>query len=71
MYFLLMVTWIQVGCYMQALYYMAYALTSASFAGAEKLLEVTIVTIFISMLVHGLSARTIQLKIKKLHEAEQ
>lgn len=54
-----------------SLYYMAYALTSASFAGAEKLLEVTIVTIFISMLVHGLSARTIQLKIKKLHEAEQ
>jgi sodium/hydrogen antiporter len=54
-----------------SLYYMAYALTSAPFTGAKKLLEVTIVTIFISMLVHGLSSRTIQIKIKKLHEAKQ
>ncbi|MGV3459247.1 MAG: cation:proton antiporter [Flavobacterium sp.] len=54
-----------------SLYYLAYALTAATFTDAAKLLEITIVTIFMSMLVHGFTARFIQKKIKEYHDAKQ
>ncbi|RZJ64894.1 MAG: sodium:proton exchanger [Flavobacterium sp.] len=48
-----------------SLFYFAYALTEADFKDTTKLLEITMTTIFLSVFVHGLSAKTIQKKIKK------
>lgn len=48
-----------------SLYYLAYALAAAQFEQTEKLIAVTTATIFISVVIHGISARTVQKRIKK------
>lgn len=48
-----------------SIYYLAYALTAASFANEDKLIDITMITIFISVIVHGLTGKTIQNKIKE------
>lgn len=48
-----------------SIFYLAYALSEASFPAKEKLVEVTMATIFLSVMVHGMTARIIQKKIKK------
>jgi len=48
-----------------SLYYLAFALAAASFADSDKLIAVTTATIFISVIIHGISARYIQKRIKK------
>lgn len=45
-------------------YYMAYALTTTPFAQPDMLIDITLATVFLSVIVHGLSARTVQQKIK-------
>ena len=47
-----------------SVFYLAYALTSADFKDAEKLFEITIATIFLSVFIHGLTARFVQKRIK-------
>ncbi|KAF2518776.1 sodium:proton exchanger [Flavobacterium salilacus subsp. salilacus] len=46
-----------------SIFYLAYALTSAEFKDAEKLFDITIATIFFSVLIHGLTAHIIQKRI--------
>jgi NhaP-type Na+/H+ or K+/H+ antiporter len=53
-----------------SIFYLAYALTAASFTDSEKLLQVTMVTIFFSILIHGFSSRTIQKKIQSYNPKE-
>lgn len=48
-----------------SLYYLAYALTAATFIDAEKLVAITTATIFFSVLIHGVTARSVQKRIKK------
>ena len=48
-----------------SLFYLAYALEAANFEHSEKLIALTTATIFISVLVHGISARSVQKRIKK------
>ncbi|TRW24338.1 sodium:proton antiporter [Flavobacterium zepuense] len=48
-----------------SLYYLAYALTAAQFAQTEKLIAITTATIFFSVLIHGITARFVQKRIKK------
>ena len=48
-----------------SLYYLAYALTVATFADPKKLIAITTATIFFSVLIHGISARFVQKRIKK------
>jgi NhaP-type Na+/H+ or K+/H+ antiporter len=48
-----------------SLYYLAYALAATKFEQQEKLIAVTTATIFLSVLIHGISARTVQKRIKK------
>jgi NhaP-type Na+/H+ or K+/H+ antiporter len=53
-----------------SIFYLAYALTSATFSDSQKLLEVTMVTIFFSILIHGFSSRAIQKKIHAYNPKE-
>ncbi len=46
-----------------SVFYLTYALTSADFKDAEKLFDITIATIFFSILIHGLTAHIVQKKI--------
>ncbi|NDI99020.1 sodium:proton exchanger [Flavobacterium sp. LaA7.5] len=46
-----------------SVFYLAYALTSAEFKDAEKLFDITIATIFFSVLIHGLTAHIVQKRI--------
>ena len=48
-----------------SLYYLAYALAAAPFADPEKLIAVTTATIFFSVIIHGITARHVQKRIKK------
>ncbi|AWH85986.1 hypothetical protein HYN59_13100 [Flavobacterium album] len=48
-----------------SLFYLAYALTSAEFDEPKKLVAITTATIFFSVLIHGISARSVQKLIKK------
>lgn len=48
-----------------SVFYLAYALTAADFENAEKLFDITIATIFFSVLIHGLTAQMVQKRIKK------
>ncbi|MBY8961597.1 cation:proton antiporter [Flavobacterium sp. D11R37] len=48
-----------------SVYYLAYALTSATFEDSEKLFDITIATIFFSVLIHGLTAHMVQKRIEK------
>jgi len=48
-----------------SLYYLAYALTAATFLDAEKLVAITTATIFFSVLIYGTTARFVQKRIKK------
>lgn len=48
-----------------SMFYLAYALTSAEFDEPKKLMAVTTATIFFSVLIHGVSARSVQKRIKK------
>jgi len=47
-----------------SLYYLAYALAAAPFTDPEKLIAVTTATIFFSVVIHGISARYVQKRIK-------
>lgn len=53
-----------------SIYYLSYALLAAEFADKEKLLSITVVTIFLSVLIHGFSARSIQKEILRRNPAE-
>ena len=48
-----------------SLYYLAYALTAAPFVAPQKLIATTTATIFFSVLIHGVTARFVQKRIKK------
>ena len=48
-----------------SLYYLAYALAAAPFTNPEKLIAVTTATIFFSVIIHGITARHVQKRIKK------
>ncbi len=48
-----------------SLYYLAYALEAVQFENSEKLIAVTTATIFLSVLIHGITARTTQKRIVK------
>lgn len=48
-----------------SVFYLAYALTTVKFENSEKLFDVTIATIFFSVLIHGLTAQSVQKRIKK------
>lgn len=48
-----------------SVYYLAYAFNSARFENRQALLNLTVATIFFSVLVHGFSARYVQKRIKK------
>jgi len=47
-----------------SLYYLAFALAAAPFTNPEKLIAVTTATIFFSVVIHGISARYVQKRIK-------
>lgn len=49
-----------------SVYYLAYAFNNADFENRQVLLDLTVTTIFFSVLVHGFSARYVQKKIEKL-----
>ena len=46
-----------------SIFYLMYAFSQASFEGAETILHVTALTILISVLIHGLTAATIQKRL--------
>lgn len=48
-----------------SVYYLAFALTRADFEQPRKLLAVTTATIFLSVIIHGISARWIHKKIER------
>lgn len=48
-----------------SIFYLAFALQQADFAQPKKLIAVTTATIFFSVLIHGISARYVQKRIKK------
>jgi len=48
-----------------SLYYLAYALAAAPFADPKKLIAVTTATIFFSVIIHGITARHAQKRIRK------
>ncbi|HEU4497661.1 MAG TPA: cation:proton antiporter, partial [Flavobacterium sp.] len=48
-----------------SIYYLMYALAAAEFADSEKLIQLTAVTIILSVLIHGISASTIQKKLDR------
>lgn len=48
-----------------SLFYLAFALQQADFDQPKKLVAVTTATIFFSVLIHGISARHVQKRIKK------
>jgi sodium/hydrogen antiporter len=48
-----------------SMFYLAYALTAADFEGPKKLIGLTTATIFFSVLIHGITARSVQKRIKK------
>ena len=48
-----------------SIYYLAYALSAATFDDAKTLISLTIATIFFSVLIHGITARSVQKKIHK------
>lgn len=48
-----------------SVYYLAFALSAAGFEGPERLFAVTVATIFFSVLIHGVSARVVQKRMKK------
>ena len=50
-----------------SVFYLAYAFTAADFKDAEKLFDITIAIIFFSVLIHGLTAHSVQKRIHK-HE---
>lgn len=54
-----------------SVFYLAYAFTSAKFEDASDLIGVTMVTIFLSVLVHGISARWVQKKIEQYNPEEK
>ena len=53
-----------------SVFYLAYAFTSAKFDDHEDLIGVMMVTIFLSVLIHGISARWVQDKIESYNEKE-
>ena len=53
-----------------SVFYLAYALTSADFRDPEKLFDITIATIFFSVLIHGLTANIVQKRILS-HDTER
>jgi len=48
-----------------SIYYLMYALGEADFADSEKLIHLTTITIILSVLIHGITAATIQKKLDK------
>ncbi len=48
-----------------SVFYLAYAVTAADFKDADILFDITIAVIFVSVLVHGLTAHNIQKRISK------
>jgi len=48
-----------------SLYYLAFALAAAPFTDPERLIAVTTATIFFSVVIHGISARYVQKRIKQ------
>ncbi len=46
-----------------SVFYLAYALTAAEFKDSEKLFEITMAIIFLSVFIHGLTARFVQKRI--------
>jgi NhaP-type Na+/H+ or K+/H+ antiporter len=54
-----------------SIFYLAYALNAANFPQAEKLIAVTTATIFFSVLIHGITARAVQKRIKKYDSTEE
>lgn len=48
-----------------SIYYLMFALGTVSFSESEKLIQLTAVTIILSVLIHGISAATIQKKLDK------
>lgn len=48
-----------------SVYYLAYAFNAALFEDRQTLLNLTVATIFFSVLIHGFSARYVQKRIKK------
>lgn len=48
-----------------SLYYLAYALTATQFDDTGKLIALTTATILLSVLVHGISARSVQQRIQR------
>lgn len=53
-----------------SIFYLAFALTEADFEQPKKLIEITTATIFLSVVIHGVTARWIHKKIEK-HDSEQ
>ncbi|MFC6095748.1 cation:proton antiporter [Flavobacterium qiangtangense] len=48
-----------------SIYYLMFALATVNFAESEQLIQLTAITIILSVLVHGISAATIQRKLDK------
>ena len=46
-----------------SIFYLTYAFGKASFTHADKLIQVTVVTILLSVIIHGLTATTIQKRL--------
>lgn len=47
-----------------SIYYLAYALAAAPFTDSKKLIAITTATIFFSVIIHGITARYVQKRIK-------
>jgi NhaP-type Na+/H+ or K+/H+ antiporter len=48
-----------------SVFYLTYALTYTKFVDTDKLFDITIATIFFSVLIHGLTAELVQNRIDK------
>lgn len=53
-----------------SIFYLVYALEAANFENSNKLFAITTATIFFSVIIHGISARTVQKRIK-IYDNEQ
>lgn len=53
-----------------SIFYLVYALETANFENSNKLFAITTATIFFSVIIHGISARTVQKRIK-IYDNEQ
>jgi len=53
-----------------SIFYLVYALEAADFENSNKLFAITTATIFFSVIIHGISARTVQKRIK-IYDNEQ